>query len=230
MARHPSDRELLTTLAAAVESDDADEELAELLKEHVSAIAALLGMSAVQLEAICKTPPMDRTVKVRVALRRVRERNVAALRLQAQARSIEAAEILASHARWYAEHVELDHRVVLGSLLADSQRKAIRFDVQGRTCVTVTRAKLKETSRALVFSGLRCFIDERGLNFRWHGGRGGLVLVSQGFPVTDASVVLTVELQKPRQSAERTPPTHLPTPRRQTPTWLGDLLLEFGFL
>jgi len=230
MPRRPCERELLTTLAAAVESDDAEVELAALLEEHGRTIATLLCLSPAQLEAACKAPPMDRTVKVRVALRRARERNAAALRLQAQARSIEAAEILARHARWHAEHVELDHRVVLGTLLADSQRKAIRFDVQGRTCVTVTRAKLKETSRALVFSGLRCFIDERGLNFRWHGGRGGLVLVSQGFPVTDAGAVLTVELQKPRQLAERTPPAHVPTFRRQTPTWLGDLLLEFGFL
>jgi len=225
-ARLPSDRELLTTLAAAVESDNADEELAELLKEHVSAIAALLGMSAVQLEAICKAPPMDRTVRVRVALRRVRERNATAFRLQAQARSIEAAEILASHARWHADHVELDHRVVLGTLLSDNQRKALRFNVQDRTCVTVTRAKLRETSRALGFSDLRCFIDERGLNFRW-GRRGRLLLVTQGAEKFESSAVLTVEFVQPRPKAKASRVS--PSPITLSPAWLGDLLLDSSF-
>ena len=83
MARHPSDRELLANLAASIESDNADEELVALLKEHGNTIALSLGMTTTQLEAVCKAQPMDRTVKVRVALRRVRERHAAALKVQA---------------------------------------------------------------------------------------------------------------------------------------------------
>ena len=228
MPRRPCERELLTTLAAAVESDDAEVELAALLEEHGRTIATLLCLSPAQLEAACKAPPMTRTVNIRVALRRVRERHAAALRLQAQVRSIEAAEMLVSHAGWHADHVKLDHRVVLGTLLADSQRKAIRFDVEGCASVTIFREKLRAASRALGFADLLCFIDERGLNFRWHGGRGGLVLVTQESQVIDANAVLTVELRKPRSNAKGAPSS--PTPKAPSPHWLGDVLLSCGYL
>ena len=230
MARHPSERELLLTLSAAAESDNADEELTELLREHGSTIAALLGTTVAQLEVACKAPPMTRTVNIRVALRRVRERHSAALKVQAQARAIEAAEILARNARWNADHVELDPNVVLGALLYDGQRKVIRFKVkvEENSSVTIMRDKLKEASRALRFSDLRCFIDDRGLNFRWHGGRGGLVLVTQGSRYQDAASVLTVELQEPQRETKSTP--QAPSSGRQAPIWLGDVLRGFGFV
>ena len=147
-------------------------------RSHAATIASALGMTAAQLEAISKAPPMDRTVKVRVALRRFRERHAESLRRQAQNLSIAAADMLVGLSRWHQERVDVDAKIVLGTLLADGQRKAIRFDVEGRSSVTILRDKLKEARRALGFSDLRCFIDERGLNFRWHGGRGGLVLIT----------------------------------------------------
>jgi len=73
MARPPTERELLATLSAAVESDDGTEELAQLLDDYSNILASSLGMTPTQLESICKAPPMDRTVKVRVALRHFRE-------------------------------------------------------------------------------------------------------------------------------------------------------------
>ena len=228
MARRPTERELLATLLAAVESDDGNEELTALLQEHGVTIAASLGITTAQLEATCKAPPMDRTVKVRVALRRFRERHAAALKQQAQNLSIAAADMLAGLSRWHEDRVDIDAKIILGTLLADGQRKAIRFDVEGRSSVTVLRNKLKEASRALGFSDLRCFIDERGLNFRWHGGRGGLVLVTQDSQKFEASAVLTVEFQRPRPKAK--PSLIPPSPIAPSPAWLGDVLLDFGFL
>lgn len=226
MTRRPTERELLTAFSAAGESDDG-EELVELLEDHATAIASALGISAAQLEAISKASPMDRTVKVRVALRRFRERHAESLRRQAQNLSIAAADMLVGLSRWHQERVDVDAKIVLGTLLADGQRKAIRFDVEGRSSVTVLQDKLKEARRALGFSDLRCFIDERGLNFRWHGGRGGLVLTNQSVEKYDSSAVLTVEFQKPRPKAK--PSLVPPSPITPSPAWLGDVLLDFGF-
>ena len=126
MTRRPTERDLLTAFSAAGESDDG-EELVELLQGHAATIASALGISAAQLEAISKAPPMDRTVKVRVALRRFRERHAESLRRQAQNLSIAAADMLVGLSRWHQERVDIDARIVLGTLLADRQRKAIRF-------------------------------------------------------------------------------------------------------
>jgi hypothetical protein len=226
MPRRPTERELLATLAAAAESDDGTEELTALVQDYGGAIGGALGMSMRQLEAICTASPMDRTVKVRVALRRFRERHAESLRRQAQNLSIAAADMLVGLSRWHPERVDIDARIVLGTLLADRQRKAIRFDVEGRSSVTILRDKLKEAGRALGSSDLRCFIDERSLNFRWHGGRGGLVLVSQSVEKFESNAVLTVEFPKPRPKAK---PSLVPaSPINPSPAWLGDVLMDFG--
>jgi hypothetical protein len=227
MARRPTERELLATLSAAVESDDGDEELNELLQEYAGTIASSLCITTGQLQAICKASPMDRTVKVRVALRRFRERHAESLKRQAENLSIAAANMLVGLSRWHDERVDLDARIVLGTLLADRQRKAIRFDVEGRSAVTILRDKLKEAGKSLVFSDLRCFLDERGLNFRWHGGRGGLVLVTQSVEKFESSAVLTVEFPRPQPKAK--PSLVRPSPMTPSAAWLGDVLLNIGF-
>ncbi len=227
MVPRPTERELLTAFSAAGESDDG-EELVELLQDHAATIALALGMTAAQLEALSKASPMDRTVKVRVALRRFRERHAESLRRHAQNLSIAAADMLVGLSRWHQERVDVDAKIVLGTLLADGQRKAIRFDIEGRSSVTILRDKLKEARRALGFSDLRCFIDERGLNFRWHGGRGGLVLVTQSVEKFESGSVLTVEFQKPRPKTK--PSFMAPSPIAPSPAWLGDVLLDFGLL
>jgi len=227
MARRPTERELLATLSAAVESDDGDDELNELLQEYAGSIASSLCMTTGQLLAICKAPPMDRTVKIRVALRRFRERHTESLKRQAENLSIAAANMLVGLSRWHEERVDVDARIVLGTLLADRQRKAIRFCVEGRTGVTVLRDKLKEAARALPFADLCCFIDERGLNLRWHGGRGGLLLVTQNVEKFESSSVLTVEF--PRLQPKAKPSLVRPSPMTPSASWLGDVLLDLGF-
>ena len=227
MPRRPTERELLATLSAAAESDDGTAELTALVQEHGGTIAAALGMSLKQLEAICNAPPMDRTVKVRVALRRFRERHAESLKRQAENLSIAAADMLVGLSRWQPERVDIDARIVLGTLLADRQRKAIRFDVEGRSSVTILRDKLKETSRALPFSDLRGFIDARGLNFRWHGERGGLLLVSQSVEKFETSAILNVEFPRPRPKKKS---SLVPvSPISPSPAWLGDVLMDFSF-
>ncbi len=226
MSRRPTERELLATLSAAAESDDGTEELVALIQEHGGSIASALGISLKQLEAISKAPPIDRTVKVRVALRRFRERYAESLKRQAQNLSIAAADMLIGLSRWHPERVDIDARIVLGTLLADRQRKAIRFEVEGRSSVTLLRDKLKEASRALPFSDLSSFIDGRGLNFRWHGGRGGLVLITQTAEKFESSAILKVEFPRPRPKSK---PALVPaTPINPTPAWLGDVLMDFG--
>jgi len=227
MPRRPSERELLTTLAAAAESDDGIE-LDELVQEHGSTIVSALSMSTAQLQAICTAPPMDRTVNVRVALRRYRKRRAEAQRQQTRGQALEAASTLVSACRWHEDRVELGANVVLGGLLADADRKAIQFEAEGLDSVAILRSKLKEAARALLFSDLRCFINERGLNFRWHGGRGGLVLVSQSVEKLEPGAILKVEFQRPQPKKK---PSLVPaSPTKPSPSWLGDVLLDFGLL
>jgi len=45
--------------------------------------------------------------------------------------------MLVGLSRWHDDRVDVDANIVLGTLLADGQRKAIRFDVEGRSSVTV---------------------------------------------------------------------------------------------
>jgi hypothetical protein len=170
---------------------------------------------------------MDRIVKVRVALRRFRERHAESLKRQAENLSQAAANMLVGLSRWHEERVDVDARIVLGTLLADRQRKAIQFDVEGRSAVTILRDKLKEAGKSLVFSDLCSFIDERGLNFRWHGRRGGLVLVTQSVEKFDSSAVLTVEFPRPQPKAK--PSLVRPSPMTPSASWLGDVLLDLGF-
>jgi hypothetical protein len=229
MPQRRTERELLATLSAAAESDDGTEELTSLVQEHGGVIAPALGMSLKQLEAICIAPPMDRTVKVRLALRRFRERHAESLKRQAENLSIAAANMLVGLSRWQPDRVHIDARIVLGTLLANRQLRAIRFDVdvEGRCPVTILRDKVKQASRSLPFSDLRCFIDKRGLNFRWHGERGGLLLVSQSVERFESSAVLTVEFPRPQQKAK--PSLVRPSPMTPSAAWLGDVLLDLGF-
>jgi hypothetical protein len=162
-----------------------------------------------------------------VALRRFRERHAASLKSQAENLSIAAANMLVGLSRWHDDRVDVDANIVLGTLLADGQRKTIQFDVEGRSSVTLLRDKLKEASRALKFPDLRCFIDERGLNFRWHGGRGGLVLVSQSVEKFESSAVLTIEFPRPQPKAKLS--LVPPSPITPSASWLGDVLLDLGF-
>jgi len=227
MPRRPSERELLQTLVAATESDDGTEELSALVQEHGPTIALSLGMSIPQLESIFRAPPMDRTVKVRVALRRFRERHAESLKRQSQNLAIAAATMLVGLSRWHDNRVELDAHIVLGKLLADRDREAIQFDVEGRNSVTIMRDKLKEASRALVFSDVRCHVDDT-LHFSWHGGRGGLRLISQNPEKLDASAILTVEFPRPRTKAIST--HKQPSPITPSLAWIGDVVMDLGFL
>ena len=225
MPRRRTERALLAALSAAAESDDGTEELSALFEEHGSVIATSLGMSTLQLQAIQSAPPMDRTVKVRVALRRHRKRRIEAFLERARCSTLEAACALVGTSYWREGHLELDVNIVLGSLLADPARKAIQFEAEGLGTVAVLRSKLKEAARALVFADVRCFVDERGLNFRW--GRGGLLLISQDTERFEADAVLIIEFPRPqpRRSLSLVRPSAVaPLPMR-----VGDVLIELGF-
>jgi hypothetical protein len=171
---------------------------------------------------------MDRTIKVRVALRRCRERHAESLKRQSQNLAVAAATMLVGLSRWHEDCVELDAHIVLGKLLADRDRRAIQFDVEGRNSVTIMRDKLKEASRALIFSDLQCHIASQYLVFNWHGGRGGLRLLSQNPENLDASAILAVEFPRPRPKAKD---THR-QPSAITPSlaWIGDVVMDLGFL
>ena len=230
MLRRPTERELLRSLAAAAESDDSGEELAQLVAEHAGPLASSLGVTVAHLRSICEASPIDRVVKVRVALRKYRERNEESLRRQSQNLAIAAADMLVGLSRWRDQRVDLDHRIVLGGLLADRERKAIRFDVDGRYSVDVLRETLARSKRALRFSDLSCFLDARGLNFRWRNGRGGLVLRSQNVSQFDTSALLHVvfpEQQQQPKSVQHLPPLPLPPSSR---SWVGDVLLDLAYL
>lgn len=228
MPRRPTERELLETLASVVESDNAAEELVPLLSEHGGLIASALGVTASQLTTMCKAPPLDRTVRFRVALRKHRERHEESLRRQAENLSIAAAEMLVGLSRWHEQHLALDAKIVLGGLLADRQRKYICFEVDGYAAVPVLRERLLRAKRALRPFEVECYIDGRGLNFRWRGGRGGLLLTAQNVDTVDAQTVLRVVFVRPQPKLVERQPLRLPTPPASS--WLGDVLLDLAYL
>lgn len=227
MTRQLTDSELVRQLIAGVEcGDEQGLELQELLLVHGARIAAVLGTSLPELESKLQRPRERRSDDVRRLVRTAQEQREAIRAEQRRNLAIAAGIMLASLARWTETRVELDARIVLGTLLVDASKKAVRFDVERGPSITISCAKLTEASRALKFSDLHCFVDARGLHFRWRDGVGGLDLHTQDRVWNDNSV-LTVALSRP-QRRPRTQPRPVVPQHRQS--WIGNVFADLGFV
>ena len=225
--RTPSPRELVATLLACAESEESDQELEQLLVAHAPSMAGALGTDVEELERVRGLDSEERVTRLRVRVRRAREQGQAAHGEAMRNLSLLAAGMLAELARWQEERVELDARILLGNLLADSASKYVRFDAEGFGAVVVRRAKLREASKVLRFPDLRASLDHRGLLFHWRGGVGGLVLTSQDVERKDRNAVLHVVLPRPRARVVELPQVEVPKLRR-APAWMTDVLDALG--
>lgn len=214
MTRRPSDSELLSRFTAVSLAEGAEQEAIQLMGDHGVRLADLVGKSQSELVAFLQMPVADRKARLRRLLGEARQHRSAERQRQSANLALAAASHLAGLARWNEDRVELDERIVLGSLLSDTARKYVRFDAEGIPPVCVRRAKLRDASRVLRgFRGLSCLLDDRGLRFRWRDGKGGLVLVDQVPGSEERQSVLPVAIVRPRPQ-EVTPHIALEQPRR----------------
>lgn len=89
-------------------------------------------------------------------------------------RAADAALRLVSTSRRRAEWIELDAEILLGDLLADGGMKYVAFELPRARVLLLRGTLLKVRAPLRNFIDLAAYVDEHGLHFRWHGGRGGL--------------------------------------------------------
>lgn len=212
MNRRPPDGELLARFTAVALAEGAEQEANKLLEGHGRRLADLVGKSRAELMAFLQRPLPERKARLRRLLSEARQHRSAERQRQGANLALAGASHLAELARWEEDRVRLDERIVLGSLLSDTARKYVRFDAEGISPVCLVRTKLRDASRVLRrFSDLSCFLDERGLHFRWRAGKGGLVLVDQ-VPCSDdrQSVLPVVIVRRCRRDLSVPAPVEAP--------------------
>lgn len=167
-----------------------------LVAEHAAELAPLLGTTAAELHALAAHGDDAPRLLGRLL---DRARGVRAQRRRQDAAAIAektAADIGAS-ARFFELGVVVDIDLVLGKLLADPSRKHIAFVLLDD--VVVIEATLLRRARILrqTFMDAVCFIDEKGVHFRWKGGRGKLNLHTQVVGATELQNALVVLIPPP---------------------------------
>jgi len=150
-------------------------------------------------------------------------------------RAESGAEQLVETTKWESETLHLDARVLLGNLLAHPTAKFIGFAVGEKQAIYIAKKKLRATKRALKpFGDVRCYLDGRGLHFRWHGSKGGLDFISQIIEHKDRDRVFLVDLPAKLQAKHVAPAyADLPPPAHSAPrtgAWLGAILHELDLL
>ena len=197
MRRPPLPRELVATLVACADNDD-DQELEQLLVEHLPALSEALHKTPEALRAVCAMAPAARLARIGTLIKLAKERDQAASAQAMSRRALDAAVQVASLAKWHEGRVELDATLVLGrELRADPSRMYIRFNADGFEPVAVRREKLWEASRKVRFSDVACNLTARGLCFSWRAGKGGLVLTSQHVLPDELGAILSVVIARP---------------------------------
>lgn len=210
MSGQPSStvRELLALYSRA---GRAEHNLGDFLREHPELVARLgdLDLNRDDAELALQLAPAigryKRTTAGDHANDRVR-------------RAEKAAQNLTASAVHHADRVELEPRVLLGQLIAGSQ-KYISLELT-TTPVWLHRQTLLRAKTALrPFRDLTASVDERGLHLRWRAGRGGLNLRPQ---VEECgAAVLHVDLR----------PVSRPRGLRHSPpVLLADVLFDLGFI
>lgn len=226
----PSLRELTTEIVASAESEGSDQELQSLLVAHSRVLSETLGAAPDELARILDFAQPSRGQKVRDMVRASQAQRAVAHQHAMSNLARAAATMLAGLARFHEGRVELDARIVMGSVLADRSVKFVEFVADGYEPVAVSRAKLREAKQALTFPNVRCFLDRKGLHFGWREGRGGLTLWPRDISREASERVLTVPISRPAPVAVQ--PHFEPRQGRAywCPSLIGDVLTDLGFL
>lgn len=133
------------------------------------------------------------------------------------ARAERAAGDLAASARHRFDRIELEPDVLLGDLLAGSQ-KYISLELAGAR-VAILRHRLLRARVALrAVLDVVAFVDERGLHLRWRAARGGLNLTPQ---VEDRGALALVVDLRPKRAVRRA---------RPVPVLLAEVLADLGLV
>ncbi len=180
--------------------------LGSFVATHASELGDALATTAddLKLAAQCDDDEVRRRIGARV--KRAVERLKGAKLLQASHRSRAAADLLAERARWAGRAVVLDSDLVLGDLLADASHEHIGFALYLGETVYVARAVLVR-ARLLrsLFIDVACFVDEKGLHFRWRGGRGALNLKRLELNGAEARDAIVVSIPSSRSGSHGSP-------------------------
>lgn len=220
-----SQRDAVATFIAICESEEAGhQELQEFLMAHSAHLAHGLGASVDELSKLADESPASRRALANRLVQDTRRREQAARVSAAQNLSLAAAALLALSAVWEDGHVTLDARIALGrNLLADREKRFIRFGLEGQAPVAIRREKLAEAGKALKFSDVSCSVTAAGLRFRWRRGKGGLLLTPQKVDARHRDAVLPVVIARRRpEPFERTSTTT----RAPRAGWLNDVFSE----
>jgi hypothetical protein len=184
--------------------------------EHAPALAQLLQSDEGELDGLVGVRDgevVDR-LRARIDLALDDERDVR--HQQAVERAYRAARAIERTARTFERGVVLDVDLVLGDLLVMPKCRSIAFQLGD--VVRLVPTELLRRARLLrrTWLDVACFMDDRGISFRWKGGRGALNFYGKEPDGRTAHDALVVEL-----------PAFQPEERR--PVLIGDVLAEMGF-
>lgn len=222
MSQPPSRSELVRQLVALSNQDEDAQEFEGFVRGHSLELQQVLVVSAPELFALPAMDPVERATHVRDLVRHAVARQKQVRFELNQNLAIAAATMLAGLAKWHDDHVALDSRIVLGNLLVDSNKKAIRFDVEKFGKFVILRSKLKQARKGLKFSDLECFVDQHGLNFHWRNRAGHLLLTSQELPRKDKHSFVPVVLTRARLRGTQLEPA-------SGPHWAARALSDIAF-
>jgi hypothetical protein len=189
---------------------------------YAADLAPALGVDPKHLEALDAVLDETAAPRLRALVDRHRQELVAADQDRRRQRSFEAAQRLGATVRWTEIGAELDVDLLLGEMLADRTKKWLAFDAQGALRIVVPRHLVAGVAPLRrVHIDLACFLDDRGLHFRWRGGRGGYDWRGHEVDPRFYDQVLVVPIA-PRVVQVRE--------RRRGGAWLGHILKELGYV
>jgi hypothetical protein len=211
-ARHDPARELALLVRAP---EPGSHNLGEFVASHADALAQALDADPHQLALARALDDEDFLPRVLQLLQRARRRHTERDFDRRRERSIAAAVRLGQTVRWTELGAELDVDLLLGDLLSDRIRKWVTFEGEGLS-VIITRHLIAATRIVgRQHLDLGAYVDERGLHFRWRGGKGHYNWRSHiPRPGLEAHV-LTVPL------APKVVPVVMPEPRVERRRWVA---------
>jgi hypothetical protein len=196
--------------------------LGEFVATNAAGLAQELGVSPTRLEAERLLDDEEVAPRIRQLLDRARNHHIKEDLERRRDRSFAAAQRLGASVKWTDVGAELDVDVLLGELLADRKKKWLRFDSKGAFTIVVPRHLVAAAAPLRrIHIDLASFVDDKGLYFRWKGGRGGYNWRTHEVDPRFADLVLTVPLAPRRIQVPQ---------RRRGGAWLGYILKEMGYV
>jgi hypothetical protein len=210
-----------------------DKNVQRHLAEHWDVIAPVLGAGSKRVDDLHMSSD-ELLRRLRYTLSEERKKHALAKAGVTRERAMSCAAELARTATWNGQVAILEPGQLFGGLLSDVSTRYVGFVISQHETINVSRATLADASRVLRhMPDLRVTVDGTALHLRWHGGRGGLNLISHPVPAQLGDQVLYVPLERPviTPAPEIAPePVRHSRPRKQHQRglWLRELLAQFA--